>query len=253
MEPMIQTPTVEIRHFKEIDLTGGVVIEGFPSVGLVTTIAATYLISNLKLDQIAAVDSAFFPPVSMIYAGKPKFPGRIYASKDHKIAVFLSEFTPQPYLDRFIARAILGWTRQKKCSLVISPCGVPLLQERELGGSEKLLVHGVGSTEAARQRISDAGIHVLEFGVIPGISGALLNEGKWENIDIVALLVEAYHSIPDAKAAAAIVEAIDSLLPRVRLDVSPLYREAEEIESRLRTLREQARPVEAAIPTAVYG
>lgn len=242
---------MEIRPFKQIDLDGGVVIEGFPSTGLVTTIAATYLISSLNLDQIAAIDSPWFPPVSMIYAEKPKFPGRIYASAQHKIAVFLSEFTPALYLDRFIARAILAWARDQKCSLVVSPCGVPTLEERP--STEKLLVHGVGTTERARQMLREAGIHVLEFGVVPGISGALLNEGRWNNFDLIALLVEAYQGIPDAKAAGAVVEAIDELLPQIKLDVSPLYREAERIESRLKAFREQAKPVESPRPPAVYG
>jgi uncharacterized protein len=98
-----------------------------------------------------------------------------------------------------------------------------------------------------------SGVHVLEFGVVPGISGALLNEGRWSNFDLIALLVEAYQGIPDAKAAAAVVEAIDALLPQIKLDVSPLYREAERIESRLKAFREQAKPVEAPRPPAVYG
>lgn len=253
MRSMIQTPVIEVRPFKQIDIAGGVVIEGFPSVGLVTTIVATYLISNLKLDQVAAIDSAWFPPLSMIYAGKPKFPGRIYASTQHKIAVCLSEFTPPPYLDRFIAKTILAWAREQKCSLVITPCGVPMLEERASGRSEKLVIYGVGTTDLARQKLMDSEIHTLEFGVVPGISGALLNEGRWNNFDVIALLVEAYHDIPDAKAAAAIAEAIDDLLPQIRLDVSPLYREAEQIESRLKTLREQAKPVQTQIPPAIYG
>jgi len=250
---MSQMPAIEIRPFKQMDLAGGVVVEGFPSVGLVTTIAATYLISSLDLDQIAAIDSPWFPPVSMVYAEKPKFPGRIYASVQHKITVFLSEFTPAPYLDRFIAKAILGWAREQKCSLVISPCGVPMLERRVPGRREKLSIHGVGTTERARQMLRDSGIHVLEFGAIPGISGALLNEGRWSDFDLIALLVEAYQGIPDAKAAAAVVEAIDQLLPQISLDVSPLYREAERIESRLKALRERAKPVEAPRPPAVYG
>jgi len=250
---MIQTPIVEIRPFKQIDLSGGVVIESFPSVGLVTTIVGTYLISYLHLDQIAAIDSAWFPPISMIYAGKPKFPGRIYASTEHKIAVCLSEFTPLPYLDRFIAKAILAWAREQKCSLVISPCGVPMLEERTLGRPETLLIYGVGTTDLARQKLVDSGIHALEFGVVPGISGALLNEGRWNDFDTIALLVEAYHGIPDAKAAAGVAEAIDKLLPQLKLDVSPLYHETEQIERRLKTLREQAKPVETQIPPALYG
>mgnify|MGYP001033633163 CR=1 FL=1 len=250
---MFQTPVVEIRPFKQIDLIGGVVIEGFPSVGLVTTIVGTYLISTLQLDQIAAIDSAWFPSVSMIYAGKPKFPGRIYASQEHKIAVCLSEFSSPPYLHRFIAKAILTWAREQKCSLVITPCGVPMLEERASARPEKLLIYGIGTTEFARQRLRDSAIEQLEFGVVPGISGALLNEGRWNNFDTIALLVEAYQGIPDAKAAAAIVEAMNKLLPQIRLDVSPLLNEAEQIESRLKTLREQARQVETQAPPAVYG
>ena len=250
---MMQTPTVEIRAFKQIDLAGGVVIECFPSVGLVTTIVGTFLISHLHLDQVAAIDSALFPPISMIYAGKPKFPGRIYASTEHKIAVCLSEFTAPLYLDRFIAKAILGWAREQKCSLVISPCGVPMLEERTIGREGAVLIYGVGTTDLARQKLANSGISSLEFGVVPGISGALLNEGRWNNFDTIALLVEAYQGIPDAKAAAAMAEAIGKLLPHIKLDVSPLYREAEEIESRLKTLREQARPVETQSPSAVYG
>jgi len=33
--------------------------------------------------------------------------------------------------------------------------------------------------------------------------------------------VEPYEGIPDAKAAEAVVEAIDELLPQIKLDVSP--------------------------------
>jgi len=85
------------------------------------------------------------------------------------------------------------------------------------------------------------------------VSGALLNEGRWNNLDVIALLVEAYEEIPDARAAAAVVEAIDKLLPQIELDVSPLYSEAERIESRLKVIREQAKPVENPMSSALYG
>jgi len=250
---LLQGPIIEIRPFKQVDLTGGVVIEGFPSVGLVTTIVATYLISSLKLDQIAAMDSAWFPPVSMIYAEKPKFPARIYASPEHKAAVCLSEFTPSIYLDRFIAKTILSWAQEQKCSLVISPAGVPVLEAHAVKRPERPMIHGVGTTEQTRQKLKAANIHLLDFGVVPGISGALLNEGRWKNSDVIALVVEAYQDIPDARAAAAVVEAIDKLLPQIKLDVSPLYSEAERIESRLKVIREQAKPVENPMPPALYG
>jgi uncharacterized protein len=224
----LQVPVIEIRPFKQVNLAGGVVIEAFPSVGLVSAIAGTYMIDSLKLDQVAAMDSAWFPPISMIYAQKPKVPARIYASERHKLAICLSEFTMPASLDRFIAKSILSWAKEQKCSLVISPCGVPILEE-EKTPREGVLVQGVGSTDRTRQLLRDSAIAPLEFGVVPGISGALLNEGKWDTTDVIALIVEAYSEIPDARAAAAMVEAIDKLLPEINLDVTPLYAEAEKI------------------------
>ena len=58
---------------------GGTVIEAIPSVGLVSTIAATYMLTNLPVDQVCALDSEDFPPLSMVYKYRPKFPVRIYA------------------------------------------------------------------------------------------------------------------------------------------------------------------------------
>jgi predicted ATP-grasp superfamily ATP-dependent carboligase len=69
-------------------------MEALPIFGLVTTIAAAYLVSSLSLDQTAAIDSPWFLPISMIYAERPKFLGGICAGAEHRIAVFLSEFTP---------------------------------------------------------------------------------------------------------------------------------------------------------------
>ena len=83
------TPEIEFRKFKEVDLKGAPVIEGFPGVGILGAIAASYLIETLSLDQICALESEDFPPVSMIYSAKPKFPARIYAREDIKLAVFI--------------------------------------------------------------------------------------------------------------------------------------------------------------------
>ncbi len=80
---------VEVRTLKEVDLKGGTVVAAFPSIGLVSTITATYMITNLKTDQVVALESPDFPSLSMIYAKKPKFPARVYASQDPKIAIFI--------------------------------------------------------------------------------------------------------------------------------------------------------------------
>jgi len=91
---------VEIRTLKEVDMKGGTVVAAFPSIGLVSTITATYMITNLKVDQVTALESPDFPSLSMVYAKKPKFPARVYASQDPKIAIFICEMPLPMYTHR---------------------------------------------------------------------------------------------------------------------------------------------------------
>jgi uncharacterized protein len=79
-----------MHRYKEMDLKDSTVINGFPSTSLINSIVASYLVNVLNLDQICGLDSDEFPPVSMIYDSKPKFPARIYADEKAKIVVFLS-------------------------------------------------------------------------------------------------------------------------------------------------------------------
>lgn len=242
---------IEVREYKKVDLRGGTVIDGFPSVGLVSTIASNYILSSLGLDQVACLDSDYFPPLSMVYASKPKFPARIYAGEEQKLAVFVSEFSPMPALDRALAKTMFSWAREQNCSLIISSVGMPA--EREVGEAD-LRVQGVGSTESSRARLDAAAIEPLEIGIIVGVPGTLLNEGRWANFDVIVLLTKAHPEIPDARAAAEIVRAIGKLLPTVKVDVEPLLEEAGRIEARLRTLRTQVKPVEAPVPPGeIYG
>jgi len=233
---------IEIRKFKDIDLKGATIIEGFPSVGLVSTIVATYLIDYLKLDQICAVDSEAFPPTSMIYAKKPKFPARIYASSKKKIGVFLAEFTPAPSLHRPLAKKFLEWCKEQQCQRIISPEGAPLkkLCLHNKDSAKKTLVYGIGSTEQARKNLLDAGIEQLTLGMIYGVSGVLLNEGRWDNFDVITLLTEACPDMPDSLAAAKVLEAIDALMPHIQIDTQPLYQQSKKVEDQVKTLRKQA-------------
>ncbi|MEM2955900.1 MAG: PAC2 family protein [Nitrososphaerales archaeon] len=240
---------IELREFKKMNLNGATIIDGFPSVGMVNTIAANYLLATLNLDQIAALDSDRFPAVSMIYANKPKFPARIYASEKLKTVVFLSEFRILPYLYRPLAKTLLNWAKEQKCSLIISPVGYPV---QLLSIEKELDVMGVGSTDRARQRLISSDIKQLNIGIIPGISGLLLNEGRWANFDVISLVIPIQPDIPEVKAAVRAVEIIDKLIPEIEVDVAPLHQEAERIAERLKVLRKQAKPMESQPPWGIY-
>ncbi|HEY5538760.1 MAG TPA: PAC2 family protein [Thermoplasmata archaeon] len=230
---------IEFRTFKEIDLPGGTVIEAIPSVGLVSTIAATYLITNLKVDQIVALDSEDFPPISMVYAYKPKFPVRIYAHPQSKLTIFIAEVPLPARVHRALALALLNWARTHRCRQIVALEGFPMPVDEAVN---PVGVWGVGSTDRARKSLEEAGIPQLETGVISGVAGVILNEARWQEYDAISLLAEARPNIPDAYAAARILEAVDQLLPEIKIDLEPLKEQAKALEAQLSKLRRAAKP-----------
>ncbi len=234
-------PGVEIRTLKEVDLKGGTVVAAFPSVGLVSTISATYLIQMLPTDQVCALESEDFPSVSMIYAKKPKFPARVYASPSHRLAIFICEMSLPSKVHRPVAYALMDWAKAHGARQIVSLEGLP--SDSDLPYKSEPDVWGVGSTERARAELDRAKIGQLETGMIAGVSGVLLNEGRWRNQDVIALLAEARPEVPDAHAAVALVHALDNLLPDVDVDLGPLKDQAKSLEEFLQKLKQQATPV----------
>lgn len=221
------------------------IVDGFPSVGLVSTIAANYLIDSLELKQIGVMEHPDFPSLSVVHNGEPLAPVRIYGGqrkgkgngKGEPIVVFVSEFQPAQQLVRPIARAILEWGRRKKCKVVVSPEGLVLEGEGEDG--DDVEVYGVGSGKVSQALIKEARIRPFKEGIITGVSGVLLNVGKRESFEVVSLLAEAHPNYPDARSAARVIEVFARLL-HLELDVGPLLREAEGFEAQIKALHKQA-------------
>src|SRR5947209_2259927 len=114
----------------------------------------------------------------------------------------------------------------------------------------------IGSTDKAMDMIRKNGITVFEEGVITGVAGVLLNEGRKRDFDVITLLSEAHPDYPDARAAARAIEIIDKLLLHTELDARPLYEEAERIEMQLKSIHHQTeaakKPTEPPRPS-MYG
>jgi len=238
---------VEIVELKRMDLRNAVVIDGFPSVGLVSSIVANYLIALLKLEYIAVMDSDYFPTLSLIRNAEPLGPARVYARSElregeQQIVVFSTELQPSPNLLRDIGTAIMDYAMQQKCKLIISAGG--LIVEREEGAEvdEKgeVAVYGIGSTEAAQELLLKADAEPFVEGVISGTAGVLLNEGKRRGFDVITLLAEAKPDTADARAAALILATIDQMVLHLNLNVEPLCKEAERLEAQLKVLHRDA-------------
>jgi uncharacterized protein len=266
---------IKVYELKKVDLKGATVIDGFPSVGLVSSIVANYLINFLKLTQIGIMDSMYFPTVSLVREAEPLNPVRIYASEkitspdgeSDQIVAFISEFQPPPNLVKPIAHTMLDWAEDQKCKLLISPEGLVIdKSEEEESPSEEIEndgdqentesennqeivdVYGIGSTLRARKMLQDQNIPLFTEGVITGVAGVLLNEGKSRDFDVISVMAEAHPDYPDARAAAKVIETIDKMLLHIHLDAKPLYIEAEKIEGQLKSIHAQAKPTKPSKP-----
>jgi uncharacterized protein len=238
--------SIDIHEIVEKDLKGSVLIVGFPSVGLIGTIVANFLINTLKLEQIGIIDSSKFPAITVVKAGVPHNPLRLYSGEQlcndgtcNQVVVCVSEFTPPAEMIKELVSSLTNWAVKKGCTKIISAEGFSAPPKDD---GESNDVYGIASTAGARPWIEEAKVKPFTFGTVGGITGAFLNDGKIRNLNVLGLLAEVSEDVPDAKAAANVIKAIDELLLAIELDPKPLLKEAENLEKEVQNVQEQAPP-----------
>ena len=245
--------SIIIHELAKHNLKDAILIDGFPGVGLVGTIVANFLINTLKLKQIGVIDSHRFPPISVIKEGVPHNPMRLYAGEQicndgtcNQVVVCVSEFTPPSEITKDLVKTLIDWAEKKGCTKIISAEGFTSTPQTDNKTKD---VYGITSTKGSRKWIKDAKVKPFLYGTVGGITGAMLNEGKIRNLNVLGLLAEVSKDVPDARAAAAVIKAIDELLLAIDLDPKPLLKEAENLEKEVQMVRDQAPPeVSASIP-----
>ncbi|MDE1762648.1 MAG: proteasome assembly chaperone family protein [Thaumarchaeota archaeon] len=234
------TNDIVVRELKSVNIEGGFVIDGFPYAGLANAIATESLINTTSQFELAGVlDSDLFPPISIIRDEVPGFPARIFVNRELKVAVFSSYLTPHESLHREVAKTMLKWASDHKCSLIVSSSAVK--------SDDKPLVIGVASNDDAKKRLADAQIPILKNGTVPGIPGILLNEGSIAKTGVIVLLYKGQETGPDFRAGAEICMAMSKLVPGASCDFRNLVSEAEDVEQHMKKAEEDAGPLRDAI------
>jgi len=234
----LSEPTLELRKLKNVNLKGGIALDGFPSIGLANTIASECLIHTLETELVAIVDSPAFPPLSIIRSAMPNFPARVYANEELNLAMFVSELNLDHSMFRPAARLMLEWALNSNCDLVVSAAGIPY-EEGEATDASRPSVYAVGSTPQALKIAAEAGIPPALSGSVTGIPAILLNEGSWRNYNVIVLLVKVVRTAPDFKAGAAVAEALATIAPGAKCDVPALMKQAEVMEKTLKKLKSE--------------
>ena len=228
-------PRIIIKELKPLNLEGGYLIDGFPSVGFSSAIATESMVQTSQFELAGIIDSDIFPPISVIKDGRPNYPSRIFVNEDLKVGVFLSYLTLNQSLHRTVAITMLKWANKHKIGLIVSSVAV-----KSSDANEKMMA--IGSTDSAREKIRKAGLQVLENGTVPGIPGMLLNKGNMLNQDVIVLIFYTDGKGPDFKSSTQLCMAMSQLIPGASCDIPSLEQEAKKAEAIIKEAEEKSTP-----------
>ncbi|MDR3282233.1 MAG: PAC2 family protein [Candidatus Methanoplasma sp.] len=208
---------------------------GLPSIGLVGSILSSFIVREMSMSVIAGITSPDLPPYCMIQGGTPYPPIRIYGCTRDKtdetggdLVIVTSEIAPKPEQCYALAVAIMGVLRDLGVSMAICLEGVPSYE----GGDSMV---ACGSSKRMHDEIDRLGLRNLGEGLVRGTTGIMLYEGAHSGMDVMSILCPANPALPDPRAAARLLEPLSKILPELKMDVNPLYKEAEDIDLRMKS------------------
>ncbi|MCX6777603.1 MAG: PAC2 family protein, partial [Candidatus Micrarchaeota archaeon] len=117
---------IQIKEVSKFDLDSPTLIEGFPGIGLVGTISASYIAEKLHMEPLAYLVSEKFPPLAAVHNYAPLHPARMYKSKKHNLIVLFSEFTIPLSQIYPLTEIILQWSKKNKVKQIFSLGGISI-------------------------------------------------------------------------------------------------------------------------------
>ena len=246
---MAEGPRVEVDS--GLNASGALVVSCFPSIGFVSSIVAHYLVDKLDLELVGGVRHPKLPPVCLVQDGKPLPPMRFYSGEPicnmercDKIVLIASEIQVLPELNLPLADTLLDWCTENGvgATMLIDSYAQGIGQQHSIFDDDQTdeTLLGIGSTDVSHETLEGLGVPLLKQGVVGGITGVMMGESRRRGVDVMAILAESDGeiggSLPDARAAARIIECLDDLLPAVHLDPEPLLAEAQRIEGEIREM-----------------
>lgn len=208
--------------------SGATLIFGFPDVGLVGVIAASYLVDELKLDEVAHADSTLLPPLVVLHEGLPHSSIRIFG--DDKLLLVVSEVPVPADVIYPVMDALIDWGRSKNVKMMIALGGIPI-QDRQ--DAKELKAFAAASSPEAMKIAEDKQIEILTDGYLVGAQAIMLQRAANSGIPALSLLAQCFYNYPDPEAAAEVLKGLGRITG-VKVSVEKLVEKGEEIRLRAR-------------------
>jgi uncharacterized protein len=257
MATVVRGADLRIVDTRDEPLRGAMMVVGFPTHGLVGSVAVSYLVHTLDMTPVAYMVSEAFPPTVIMEEGVVSAPVRVYASKlvcgpdrrCEQLVVAISDIQPPPDMLNLLGRTLLDWAEAKGVQLVIAVEGQPI--DDDVKGNDARVV--AMANRAAAPLLEKYAFDPAN-GVVTGFSGSLLLSAIGRPIPVLCLVAQAHKDFPDARAAAKVIESINPLVPLLLLDTKPLRDKARQIETEVRrNLMQQRQSMSAMKQTETVG
>ena len=234
---------LRVVETRDESLKGAMMVVGFPTHGLVGSVAASYLVHTLDMSLVAYLTSEEFPPTVIMEEGVVNAPVRLYASKlvcgvdrsCDQLVVVIADIQPPVGMLNHLGRVLLDWAESKGVQLVIAIEGQPIDGD----------VHGDARVVAMANRAAAPLLERYAFqaanGVVTGLAGGIMLGAIGRVTPVLCLVAQAHKDYPDARAAAKVIETVNPLVPLLVLDTKPLREKARQIEAEVRKTLQQTR------------
>lgn len=242
---------VKTTRYTDMGLEDPVAIIGFPSVGLVSSITANFIVGKLSMGAIAGLSSPSMPPYCIIHGGVAYPPVRFYGRKSttktgRDLIICLSEYAPKPEDCYEVVQGILSYLKYAGCRDIICLEGTARINDET-----NQVVCGVGP--GADRMVKKSKFTPMEGGMVKGITGIMMYEAPTWDMGVTTLMVPANPNLPDPGSAAAFIPAIKSIVPGLRINEKPLMAEADEIRKRVESEQEAVERREEERASQLYG
>ena len=225
---------IEFHFAAKPKLKKPVLVEGFPGLGLVGTISASYLIEKLKMEPLGYITSDQFPPLAAVHNHRPLYPARMYYSTKHDLIVFISEFVIPIGVVNELADKIYDFAMKNKVSRIVSLGGITIKGEQD----EVYAIASLPELTPSLEKIPT--VKMIKEGATTGVTGVLLARGAVEKYPVISLLAESQEGYMDPKAAAMVLEVLKELL-NFDMDTKALANEAKAIDAKVKNVMSHAK------------
>ena len=225
---------IEFHMLANPRLHAPTLIEGFPGLGLVGTISASYLVEKLNMEPLGYITGDTFPPLAAVHNKRPLFPARMYFSQKHNLIVFISEFVIPIVAVNELSEKIYDFAQKYKVKQIISLGGIAIKGEQDT----VYAISSMPELSASLEKLH--AVELIKEGATTGVTGVLLARGAVDKYPIISLLAESQQGYMDPKASAMVLEALKELI-KVDIDTTTLEHEAAKIDTKVKEIMGKAK------------